>query len=154
MSGEVAFDPIAVARTVLASAATGALATLGSDGAPFASLVTLATDFDGAPLMLLSDLAEHTRNLKRDGRASLLVVAPGGEGGDPLAGARISLIGTVTVHDDAEARRAFLAAHPEAERSAAFADFHLYRMTIGRAHLVAGFGRIVDVAGGDLRLAD
>lgn len=142
-----AFDPVAAARAVIAAAATGALATLGRDGSPFASLVTMAHDADGAPLILLSDLAEHTRNLTADARASLLVVAPGGESGNPLAGTRVSLVGTIARHDDEDARRIFLARRPEAARSATFADFRLYRMAIRRAHLVAGFGRIVDIEG-------
>lgn len=144
------FSAKAAAKTVLRSAATGALATLGEDGTPFASLVTVATEPDGTPLMLLSTLAVHTRNLARDARASLLLVAPGGEGGDPLAGARLTLTGTVERTDASLARSRFLARHQAAADYADFADFGFYRLEIAAGHLVAGFGRIVDLTASDL----
>lgn len=150
------FDPPAAARAVLRAAGTGALGTLTETGTPFVSFVTVATTAAGDPVMLLSRLAVHTRNLDRDGRCSLLLVAPGGEGGDPLAGARVTLEGVAArlAEGDGEAahaRRRFLARHPEAEGYAAFADFGLFRLTVSHAHLVAGFGRIQRVDGGDLR---
>lgn len=144
------FDAVAAARTVLRIAATGGLATLTADGAPFASLVTVATAPDGSPLLLISDLAVHTKNIKRDARASLLLVAPGGEGGDPLAGARLSVTGTIARDDEANDQRRFLARHPESAGYARFRDFGFYRMTVTGAHLVAGFGRIFDLAPADL----
>lgn len=148
------FDPVLAATRTLRAASTGALATLGNDGAPFASFVTVGTDQDGTPLLLLSRLAVHTRNLDRDGRASLLLVAPGGEGGDPLAGSRITVEGIarrVGAGPDLDRIRArFLARHPEAEGYAAFADFGFFRLTVATVHLVAGFGRIHSIAGEDL----
>ena len=138
------------AKHVLRLAATGSLGTLDAGGAPFASLVTVATTPAGEPILLLSDLAAHTRNLKRDYRASLLLVAPGGEGGDPLAGARLSLTGTLTRDDDPMLRRRFLARHEEAASYAGFADFGFYRFAVKAGHLVAGFGRIVDLAPEDI----
>lgn len=152
------FDPVLAAVRTLRAASTGALATLGSEGAPFASFVTVATDQDGTPLLLLSRLAVHTRNLDRDGRASLLLVAPGGEGGDPLAGSRITVEGSairVGAGPDLDRIRArFLARHPEAEGYASFADFGFFRLAIRAAHLVAGFGRIHTIAGDELRVPD
>lgn len=147
------FDPARAARHVLRSAATGSLGTLDAEGAPFTSLVTVATTPAGAPLMLLSDLALHTRNLKRDPRVSLLLVGPGGEGGDPLAGARLTLSGRIARDDDAGHRRRFVARHAEAAGYASFADFALYRLDVTHGHLVAGFGRIVGLEPGDV-LAD
>lgn len=150
-----AFDPVAATRAVLRAASTGALATLGPGGAPFASFVTVATDHDGTPLLLLSRLAVHTRNLDADPRCSLLLVAPGGEGGDPLAGARATLEGRAvrvppSGADVDRIRRRFLARHPEAEGYAAFSDFGFFRLETDTAHLVAGFGRIHAVGAGDL----
>jgi heme oxygenase (biliverdin-IX-beta and delta-forming) len=137
------FSPAATARHVLRLAATGSLGTLADDGAPFASLVTVATSASGEPVMLLSDLALHTRNLTRDPRASLLLVAPGGEKGDPLAGARLTVSGTATRDDGPALRRRFIARHEEAAGYAGFADFGIWRLAVEGAHLVAGFGRIV-----------
>ncbi|HET7716117.1 MAG TPA: DUF2470 domain-containing protein [Bauldia sp.] len=146
-------DASATARRVLRLAATGSLGTLADTGGPFVSLVTVATAPSGEPVLLLSDLAAHTRNLRRDPRASLLLVAPGGEGGDPLAGARLTLLGRLGRDPDPTLRRRFLARHAEAAGYAGFADFGFYRLTVTAGHLVAGFGRIVDLAPGDL-LAD
>jgi putative heme iron utilization protein len=144
------FDPAASAREVLRLAATATLGTLDETGAPFVSLVTVATTPAGDPAFLLSDLAVHTANLKRDPRASLLLVAPGGEGGDPLAGARLTLAGTVARDDDPATRRRFLARHPEAAGYAGFADFGFYRLAVTSGHLVAGFGRIVSLTRGEI----
>lgn len=147
------FSPRDAARRVLEAAATGSLATLDAGGAPFASLVTVAITAAGEPILLLSTLARHSRNLARDSRASLLLVAPGGEGGDPLAGARLTLTGTVGPRDeDPDLRWRFLARHPEAAGYADFADFGFHRLAVGGGHLVAGFGRIVSLTPADILL--
>jgi putative heme iron utilization protein len=146
MESRSEFSAPKAARRVLRRAATGALATLDRNGAPFASLVTAATTPAGEPILLISRLAVHTRNLERNPQASLLVVGPGGEGGDPLAGARLSLKGAVGPRDDDPMlRRRFLAVHPEAAGYADFSDFSFRRFTVAGGHLVAGFGRIVDL---------
>src|ERR1700683_3466641 len=113
------FDPKAVAKGLLRATRAGALATIDRNtGHPFASLVNVATDADGAPLILISRLSTHTANLEVDGRASLLLAAAGK--GDPLAHPRLTLIGTFTqlARDDAQeprVRRRFLARHPKSE---------------------------------------
>jgi len=145
MSPDPEFSAPPAAARVLRLAATGALATLTGDGAPFASLVTTATSHAGEPILLLSKLAVHTQNLARDPKASLLLVGPGGEGGDPLAGARLTLVGTVGRDDDPALRRRFLARHEDAAGYADFADFGFFRLAVAGGHLVAGFGRIVDL---------
>ncbi len=147
---EVPFSAVTSARQVLRLAATGSLATLAGDGSPFASLVTVATSAAGEPMLLLSGLAVHTRNLMRDGRASLLLVAPGGEAGDPLAGARLTVSGTVAQDADPALRRRFLARHEEAAGYADFGDFAFYRLSVAAAHLVAGFGRIHGLTAAEL----
>ena len=111
----------------------------------------MATTPAGDPILLLSTLARHTQNLAADRRASLLLVAPGGEGGDPLAGARLTLTGTVAPADtDPLLRRRFLARHTEAAGYADFADFGFHRFTVEGGHLVAGFGRIVSLSPADI----
>ena len=150
MSGP-AVSPAVTARRTLRLAATGALATLAPGGGPFSSLVTVATTPEGTPILLLSRLAQHTRNLAADRRASLLLVAPGGEDGDPLAGARLTLVGEVRQREtDPTLRRRFLARHPQAAGYADFADFGFYRFAVAGGHLVAGFGRIVSLSPGDI----
>jgi putative heme iron utilization protein len=128
------------ARRLVRAADRAALATL-MDGAPYASLVLTACDQQGAPLLLLSRLAQHTMNLERDPRVSLLFDATQGLD-DPLTGARVSLQGRAERVDAAALRARYLARHPSAEAYVGFADFGLFRVVPGRAHLVAGFGRI------------
>ena len=105
-----------------------------------------------SPLLLLSDLAQHTRNLVADPLVSLLFEAPPGYP-DPLAGPRLTLLGRAERCDDAHAAARFAARHPSSAVYAGFADFHLYRVVVERGHLVAGFGRISWIEGGDLRFA-
>ena len=146
------FSAKAEARRVLRTARAGALATVSSEsGGPFASLVTVATDPAGNPLLLLSDLAVHTRNARHDPRIALLLDERGE--GDPMSGVRLSVGGKLVLVDKAEldaVRSRFLARHPSAAGYAGFGDFNFYRLEVDIAHLVAGFGRIVDMAADDL----
>jgi len=147
------FDPQALAKELLRSATTGALATLDASGAPFASLVTVATDADGRPLLLLSRLATHTRQLETDDRASLLLARIGR--GDPLAHPRLTLNGRAQrlARDSAEgarARRRFLAHHPKAELYADFGDFAFWRLDPAAGHLNGGFARAAELGCAEL----
>ena len=155
---DASFDAPDMARRILRSAATASLGTLATDGGPFVTFVTVATDIDGAPLILVSGLAAHTRHLSRDDRASLLLQAPAGAGEDPLTGARLTLVGrfrSMAGDEDAHARllKRFLARHPEAKGYAGFGDFALHRMVVEGGHLVAGFGRIARLSADDLLVA-
>ena len=143
------FDPKAAAKTLMREARSGALATLmvGS-GDPYCSLVNVASSADGSPLLLISRLAMHTKNILADARASLMLDER--KPGDPLQGARVMLMGSAVQTDSADARRRYLARQPEAEMFAGFADFNFYEIKITSAHLVAGFGRIVDLAPADI----
>ncbi len=108
---------------------------------PYASLVLVAVDHDLSPIVLLSDLAEHTKAIASDYRISLLFDGTGGLD-QPLTGPRVTLLGHATQTTDGRLRERFLARHPDAAMYAGFKDFHFYRVTVERAHLVAGFGRI------------
>jgi len=138
------FKPAVAAKKLLREGRSGALATLiPSSGDPYCSLVNVATAADGAPLLLISRLAVHTKNILADPRVSLMIDER--KEGDPLEGARVMLMGTAAATDDPDARRRYLERQPEAQMFAGFADFAFYRMTLKAAHLVAGFGRIVDL---------
>lgn len=132
--------PARQARAVLRATDRAALAT-SQEGWPFASLVLVALDHDATPLLLISDLSEHAKNIRREPRVSLLFDGTQGLD-DPLTGPRVTVLGEARVSTDAHLRQRFLARHPAAELYAGFADFHLYRIAVARAHLVAGFGRI------------
>jgi putative heme iron utilization protein len=101
--------------------------------------------------LLLSDLAQHTRNLLADPRVSLLFEDTGGHS-DPLAGPRLTLVGRAERVEDPHSAARFAARHPASALYAGFADFHLYQVVIERGHLVAGFGRIAWIEAEDLRL--
>jgi putative heme iron utilization protein len=143
------FDPKATAKKLIHEARSGALATLmAGSGDPYCSLVNVATAADGTSLLLISKLAIHTKNILLDPRASLMLDER--KEGDPLQGARVMLMGTVTKTESADARRRYLAYQPEAEMFADFADFAFYELKLKGAHLVAGFGRIVDLSAADV----
>ncbi len=144
-----AFDGVALAKELLRTVRAGALATLDPAGFPFASLVTVATDHDGAPLLLMSRLAAHTRNLDADSRASILL-AQGGKG-DPLAHPRLTVIGRVARIAEPRVRARFLARHPKAKLYADFADFAFWRMEPAGAHLNGGFARAMELTAEQIR---
>jgi putative heme iron utilization protein len=135
-------------RLPSASLAT-ALAHAG--GWPYASLVTVAHDTDGAPILLLSTLSDHTRNLAADPRASLLFEAAS-RLRNPQAGPRVTVLGRVEADGSERLRRRFIARHPDAALYADFADFGIYRMQVERAHFVGGFARAVWVEGAAMRV--
>jgi heme iron utilization protein len=133
------------ARTLVAGEVDGTLSTIALEpaGFPFGSIVTYALDDVGAPLVLMSTLAEHTRNLAADPRSSLLVTA-GGDGAGRLAAARATLVGTFTrVDDDAQddATARYLEVHPRAFW-ARFPDFAMYRAEVRAIRYVRGFGEM------------
>ena len=148
------FDAKATAKNLLRSIRAGALATIDRNtGHPFGSLVNVATDSDGSPLILISRLSSHTANLEADSRASVLLATAGK--GDPLAHPRLTVLGRFAkiardAADEAHLRRRFLARHPKAELYAGFADFALWRMTVESAHLNAGFARAADLTAADV----
>jgi heme iron utilization protein len=111
------------------------------DGAPHVSLVMAALDAAARPLLLISDLAEHTKHLAADPRAALLFDGTAGLS-TPLAGPRVTMRGTMARIDDAAAKSRYLRRHPDAAAFAGFGDFGLWRMEVACAHMVAGFGAI------------
>jgi putative heme iron utilization protein len=118
------FDPQNAAKKLLREGRSGALATLmAGSGGPYCSLVNVATAADGAPLLLLSRLALHTKNILADPRVSLMIDER--KPGDPLEGARVMLMGRAEATEDPEARRRYLDRQPEAEAFAGFGDFDL-----------------------------
>jgi putative heme iron utilization protein len=141
------FDAAKLARSLLRRSRQGALATLmPGSGDPYCSLVNIAGHPDGSPILLISRLALHTRNLLGDARLSLMLDERAE--GDPLEGSRIMLAGRVEEAGADELpvlRRRYLNAHPSAETFAGFKDFSFFRIRPSGAHLVAGFGRIVDL---------
>jgi heme iron utilization protein len=141
------FSPSRTAKSLLRRSRQGALATLlPGSGDPYCSLVNVAANPDAMPILLISRLAVHTKNILADNRVSLMLderVA-----GDPLEGARIMVAGCaeeLSGDSASVARRRYLAAHPSAEAFVDFKDFAFFRIVPSGLHLVAGFGRIIDL---------
>ncbi len=147
MQPTVEFDAARLARSLLRRSRQGALATLmASSGDPYCSLVNVASYADGSPILLISRLAVHTRNILADSRVSLMLDERAE--GDPLEGSRIMLAGRAEragTDDLPVLRRRYLNAHPSAETFVNFNDFSFFRIRPSGAHLVAGFGLIVDL---------
>jgi putative heme iron utilization protein len=141
------FSASQLARSLLRRSRQGALATLmPGSGDPYCSLVNVASNWDGSPILLISRLALHTRNILGDPRVSLMLDERAE--GDPLEGSRIMLAGRAeeaTEADEPVLRRRYLNAHPSSEVFVNFKDFSFFKIRPAAAHLVAGFGRIVDL---------
>lgn len=148
MPPTVEFDAATLTRSLLRRSRQGALATLMADsGDPYCSLVNVASHADGSPILLISRLAVHTRNILADSRVSLMLDERAE--GDPLEGSRVMLAGRAEqagADDLPVLRRRYLSAHPSAEAFVNFNDFSFFRIRPSGAHLVAGFGRIVDLS--------
>ena len=117
--------------------------------APYASLAIVAAGHDASPLLLLSQLADHTRNLEADPRISLLFDGTAGLA-SPLTGARASIQGKAAPTDDRLLLDRFVRRHPDAAVYVGFSDFRLFRIEVEAAHLVAGFGRIHWIGAGEI----
>lgn len=144
-------------RRLLSREKHGVLSTLSAreGGWPFGSLTPYALDAQGQPLLLLSGLAQHTRNVLADARACLFV-ADAGARDDPQTGARVAVLGRVrpvTEEERAAARERYLARHPSSEPFFGLGDFGLYRLDLEKAHYVGGFGIAGWVSAGEYRAA-
>jgi putative heme iron utilization protein len=139
-------DPFRDVREVIRRGDRAALATAlpqadGEGAWPYASLVLVAVDHDLSPILLLSDLAEHTKAMAADPRVSLLIDGTGGLA-QPLTGPRVTLMGHAAKTDDERLKQRFLRRHPDAGMYAGFRDFNFYKVSLERTHLVGGFGKI------------
>jgi putative heme iron utilization protein len=148
------FNPVALAKELLRVTRAGALATIDRNtGHPFSSLVNVATDVDGSPLILVSRLSTHTANIEVDPRASVLLASSGK--GDPLAHPRLTVLGafaniTPDAPDAARIRRRFLSRHPKSRLYAGFGDFTFWRLQVVSGHLNGGFARAADLKAADI----
>lgn len=148
------YDGLPEAKRLLRTIRAGTLATLQPGGAPFASLVSVATLVDGRPILLVSALSAHTQHLRADGRCSLLLAQSGK--GDPLAHPRLTLAGQAEPLEGERrdtARSRFLSRQPKSSLYIDFPDFSFWQMTPEAAHLNGGFARAARFAGAEI-LAD
>jgi heme iron utilization protein len=145
-------------RTLVGIRSVGTLSTLSAKlpGYPFGSLMPYALDASGRPIFLISNMAMHTQNLKKDGRASLFVEQASADG-DPLGAARGTVVGDVAVVPEtelAQVREAYLARHENSRYWVDFADFGFFRLEPVDVYYVGGFGVMGWVSAGDYRAAE
>ncbi|MBK64274.1 MAG: hypothetical protein CMB47_01955 [Euryarchaeota archaeon] len=139
------------ARTLFSRISTATLCTMSinPEGFPYGSFVTFA-EFEGKPLFLISALAEHTKNLIKDPKASLMV-SEAGEG-NPLALGRFTLVGNCTRLEEgklSEAKEAFVSRHPSARFYIDYSDFFFFTMDVIDVRYIGGFGRMSWITGKD-----
>ena len=149
-------SPAEEARTIVAGAEAASLATISEDGSPWASLVAFSALEDGSPVLMVSTLAEHGRNLERDARASMVFALPV-TGGDHLARGRVTLLGRAAQPDGALGRQAhesYLERMPAAKLYAGFGDFTTYVLQVDRVRWVGGYGTMDSATGEDYRAAE
>jgi putative heme iron utilization protein len=143
-------ESVADAKRLMRLARLGAIATLEPEtGAPLTTLVGVASDFDGAPIFLMSTLSRHTKHLMNDPRASLLLTGEP-ERGDPLNHPRVTLSGRIEKTQAPSARRRYLQRNPKAKLYADFGDFAFFRLAIEGVHFNGGFGRAASLEPGDI----
>lgn len=147
------YDAIGEAKRLARGIRVGALSTIDrATGFPVATLATTATDHAGRPILLLSQLSAHTRNLDADPRASILLARTGK--GDPLAHPRVTLIGRAVKQTDPAIREAlkarFLRRNPKSALYADFGDFGFWRIEVEAAHLNGGFAKAADFGAADI----
>jgi putative heme iron utilization protein len=137
------------ARKLVRACQSGSLATTDrEDGSPYVSLCAYASDFAGNLIFLLSDLADHTKNIAKESRVSFLC-EQASHLSNPQAGPRVTLVGKVDKMDAEDASSIFTQIHPSAKMYAGFGDFNFYRLTVEKAHYVGGFGKAVWINAAD-----
>ncbi len=130
-----------LARTLVGAGGVATLSTLTESGHPYASIAPFSTLANGSALICVSDLAEHTHNLRRDPRSSLLVDAGSSDGVDPLSLARVTIVGAfIPISPDASQVDAHLEVHPFARHYIGFEDFSWWRFDMLNLRYVGGFG--------------
>src|ERR1700722_20034734 len=143
------------ARTLVAQISTGSLCTLAiePEGYPYGSFVTVAFEKEN-PIFLISELAEHTKNLERDSRASLLVAEA--TSADPLANGRVTMLGPCTRvdGDGGGSRAAFFAVHPNSRYYADFPDFAFWRLHVDAVRYIGGYGRMSWISKAEWQVAE
>ncbi|HBV24590.1 MAG TPA: hypothetical protein DEB44_01525 [Acidimicrobiaceae bacterium] len=137
-----------LSRTLLSSNDSGVLSTLTEDGYPYGSLVSYVPDLDGNLLLLISDLAEHTKNARSDSRSSFLVSNATSQDADPLTGPRLTLVGSIALAESPDkSAELYLAQHPYASAYAHFKDFNYWKLSVSDCRFVGGFGHMSWVEG-------
>lgn len=153
---EVMSDEAVAARRLLSERNTGVLSTHSVDveGYPFGSIAPFVLGYAGEPTLLISDIAQHTRNIKANNKVSLTVFDASADA--PQASSRLTWIGDAVDVDpsDTEIRDRYLRYFPSAESYFDTHDFSFYRIRLRRARFIRGFGRIYWIDSGAMLLGN
>ncbi len=145
-------DQALIARRLLNHHSVGVLSTHSIDveGYPFGSIAPYALNYESEPIILISDIAQHTRNIKQNPRVSLTVFDQGAD--DPQSASRLTWIGDAEPVDpsDTETRHRYLRYFPSAESYFETHDFSFYRIRLRRARFIGGFGQIYWIESGTM----
>tara|TARA_B100000953_G_scaffold291960_1_gene278675 strand:+ start:125 stop:913 length:789 start_codon:yes stop_codon:yes gene_type:complete len=155
IAGDVSTFPTdaELSRTLVASSRTASLSTLTDSGYPYGSIVSYVAGDYGEPVILVSDLAEHTINARVNDKASMLI-AESSEGGDPLGKSRLTLVGSLSITTDQErVRERYLQKHHHASFYVDFDDFNFWTLSVEKCRFVGGFGHMSWVKNDDYRIA-
>ena len=144
-------EALAKAKKLVVGRGVASLATILPNGSPYTSLVLAASAASGEPILYLADIAEHTHNLLREPRASLLFEVASHEA-EPMAHPRVALVGRLDRQDDPVLRQRFLTRHPSTDPD--LGGFRTFLFRTDRARLVGGFGDVRWVEGQELFPAD
>jgi heme iron utilization protein len=135
-----------LALALIREARTGTLCVVDTTGHPYGALVNVGHDLDGAPVLLISELARHTKALRVNPKASLAIAGPLPAEGDPLTGFRLTLAGEMHEVERAQFVSAYIAEHPYAAGYAEFSDFSFWSLKVSQVYAIGGFGRIYSFA--------
>jgi heme iron utilization protein len=136
----------ALALELIRQARTGTLCVIDTSGHPYGALVNIGHDATGTPVLLISELARHTKALRANPNASLAIAGPLPAEGDPLTGFRLTLAGEMREVERAQYAAAYIAEHPYAAGYAEFGDFSFWSLKVSQAYAIGGFGRIYTFA--------
>ena len=156
IAGDVSTFPsdAELSRTLVAATKTASLSTLTNSGYPYGSIVSYIPDDNGDPVILVSDLAEHTINARSNNRASMLI-AESADGDDPLGKSRLTLVGRLSIlEDSAEARESYLQKHRHASFYVDFDDFNFWKLSVEEVRFVGGFGHMSWVTSEEYKSAE
>ena len=127
-------------RWLMRGSRSAFLSTVTTNSWPYGSMVTVAIDQDASPLLLMSTLSDHTRNLEHSDRGALLFSEPNRHR-NPQRSARATVMGRIRKTKKTDHAARFHTMHPEAMAYSGFGDFDFYRMNIDRVHWIGGFAQ-------------
>jgi len=139
-------EPAVAGRRLTRSTTDGILSTMSSElpGYPFGSVTPYVLTHEGRPVVYVSEIAQHTRNMRADAKVCLTVTDQG-DGANRQALGRVTLVGDareVPERERGSVAARYFAFHPEAEAYAGTHAFRFFWIEPVRVRFIGGFGNI------------